>query len=192
MLARAFAAYPPMRHFLPSDEMWAQAAPFLFQASLRFGLTCGRSEVTSERLEGAAVWVRGSLCPLSFWRALWVGALGTLLRFGRAGGGRLRPLGDFVDRMHADIMHGEHWVLYALGVEPSEQGEGHGGRLLRSMLYRIDEEGLPCYADTADERNVSLYERFGFRVVLETELPDARLPWWAMIRSPACTGRSTP
>jgi hypothetical protein len=70
MLSRAFSAYPPMRHFLPSDEVWAAAAPFLFQAPLRFGMTCGRTEVRSETLEGAAVWVRGRLCPLSFWRAL--------------------------------------------------------------------------------------------------------------------------
>jgi hypothetical protein len=33
------------------------------------------------------------------------------------------------------------------------------------MLNRLDETGLPCYLETLDEKNVGIYERFGFKLV---------------------------
>lgn len=58
-----------------------------------------------------------------------------------------------------------HWHLGPIGVHPEFQGRGVGGRLLTSFLARADQERSPAYLETDVERNVRLYERFGFRVV---------------------------
>ncbi|MFN3232949.1 MAG: GNAT family N-acetyltransferase [Alphaproteobacteria bacterium] len=55
-----------------------------------------------------------------------------------------------------------HWYLAVLGVDPSRQGGGLGGKLLTHMLARVDEERLPAYLESSNPRNVSLYLRFGF------------------------------
>jgi hypothetical protein len=50
------------------------------------------------------------------------------------------------------------------------------------MLARIDEAGLPCYLETLEERNVRIYEHFGFTVAEESAIPETNLTNWAMLR----------
>ena len=59
------------------------------------------------------------------------------------------------------------WYLDALGVDPSRQGEGIGGALVRHGLEMARADGAAAFLETAAERNVGYYELFGFRVVDE-------------------------
>jgi len=52
----------------------------------------------------------------------------------------------------------------------------------RPSLDRLDEQGLPGYLDTQNPNNVSLYQRFGFEVVHEDEIPGTSVRHWAMLR----------
>ena len=72
-----------------------------------------------------------------------------------------------------------------LGVEPSAQGKGLGGRLLEPVLQQADSEGLPAYLETDKERNLAFYARFRFGLVdtLWPDGPDAP-PEWTMWRDP--------
>lgn len=58
-----------------------------------------------------------------------------------------------------------HWYLPMIGVDPTEQGRGHGSALLRRGLARCDADGLPAYLESTNLRNVPLYEQFDFQVV---------------------------
>ena len=90
--------------------------------------------------------------------------------------------GEFIDAAHKRLAPFKHWFLQTVGVDPQFQGKGYAGKLLRPMLARIDEEGLPCYLETLDERNVPLYEHFGFSVAEESAIPETDLTNWAMLR----------
>jgi len=94
----------------------------------------------------------------------------------------MRYLGEYIDTVHKRLAPFEHWFLQTIGVDPQFKGKGYAGRLLRSMLARIDEEGLPCYLETLNEANVSLYEHFGFRVLEKSTIPGTNLTNWAMLR----------
>jgi hypothetical protein len=52
-----------------------------------------------------------------------------------------------------------------------------------SMQSRADAAGLPCYLETAKERNVAFYRAHGFDVLVEDTLPDA-FRYWTMRRLP--------
>jgi hypothetical protein len=43
---------------------------------------------------------------------------------------------------------------------------------------------MPCYLDTLDEKNVSLYEHLGFKLIEESTIPGTPLTCWAMLREP--------
>jgi hypothetical protein len=43
---------------------------------------------------------------------------------------------------------------------------------------------LPCYLETENERNLPFYERHGFEVVSDGEVPKRGLRVWAMVREP--------
>ena len=55
-----------------------------------------------------------------------------------------------------------HWYLALLGVDPMQQGRGHGSALLVHALERCDEDHLPAYLEASSSRNRALYQRHGF------------------------------
>jgi ribosomal protein S18 acetylase RimI-like enzyme len=55
-----------------------------------------------------------------------------------------------------------HWYLPLIGVDPAQQGRGHGEALMRYALERFDREQLPAYLESTNSRNISLYHRHGF------------------------------
>jgi len=63
-----------------------------------------------------------------------------------------------------------HWHLGPLGVHPACQGRGIGKALLGAFLTMVDDQGLPAYLETDVDRNVALYEKFGFRVIAQEHL----------------------
>ena len=60
---------------------------------------------------------------------------------------------------------GSYWYLPLIGVDPMSRGLGVGSALLRTALAVCDDDGLPAYLESTNPRNVSLYERHGFKVV---------------------------
>jgi hypothetical protein len=77
----------------------------------------------------------------------------------------------------------------AVGVEPSEQGRGIGGALMQPILTRAGVEGLPCYLETQNERNLPFYERHGFEVISDGEVPKCGLRVWANETPPDLNNR---
>jgi ribosomal protein S18 acetylase RimI-like enzyme len=55
-----------------------------------------------------------------------------------------------------------HWYLPLVGVDPAQQGRGHGDALMRYALERFDREKMAAYLESTNPRNISLYRRHGF------------------------------
>jgi ribosomal protein S18 acetylase RimI-like enzyme len=83
------------------------------------------------------------------------------------------------------------WVLDHIGVDPAYQGQGVGRRLIEHGLALVDADGVAAFLETGTARNVGYYERFGFRVVLEGDVPDGGPHIWFMRRDPG-TAYSAP
>ncbi len=75
-----------------------------------------------------------------------------------------------------------HWYLMSLGVLPEEQGKGKGKKLLTEMLEIVTRDSRPVYLETETEKNVSIYEKYGFRVERETTLKRHNLHYYLMIK----------
>jgi ribosomal protein S18 acetylase RimI-like enzyme len=76
------------------------------------------------------------------------------------------------------------WYLPFIGVDPHQQGRGHGSALLRHGLARCDRDGLPAYLEASSPRNRALYERHGFEVLGQIQAGDSP-PLWPMLRQPS-------
>ena len=68
--------------------------------------------------------------------------------------------------------HEPHWYLNVVSTLPSRQGQGLGSTILPPVLAEADAEGRPCYLESSNPRNVSLYLRHGFVETGELPLPD--------------------
>lgn len=58
----------------------------------------------------------------------------------------------------------KHYYLAYVGVSPLCQGQGIGSTLIKPILQRADEEGIPCYLETGSPDNLPFYEKYGFKV----------------------------
>lgn len=82
-----------------------------------------------------------------------------------------------------------HAYLWIVGTRPDAQRKGLGGRVMREMVRKLDEEGMPAYLESFKEKNLAFYERHGFKVLRRVDIDDEECPpIWAMWRSPKKVG----
>ena len=183
MLARAFHDNPVVKYAFPELGGNDPRLRYAYEFMLRLGLRYGHTYTTSPRLEGVAVWMRMKTPDSSFWRMLSSGALLPAMKMGMQAGQRMQTFSKSLDKKHEEMINDIHWYLQLLGVDPEYQGKGLAGKLLREMLTRIDEDGLPCYLETELEENVPIYEHFGFQTLEEYVIPDTPVKMWLMLRT---------
>jgi GNAT superfamily N-acetyltransferase len=99
-------------------------------------------------------------------------------------GARYERLWAWID---STIRSDPRWLLDQLAVEPTAQGLGIGGAMLRFAIGCSEHDGLPLVLETAVAGNVALYEHFGFRVTLAADAPDGGPHVWFMSRDPRGT-----
>jgi len=75
---------------------------------------------------------------------------------------------------------GDAWYLEVLGVDPDAQGDGLGGALIRHGLDFAAAAGAGAFLETSVAGNVPYYERFGFEVVDEQDMPGEGPHVWFM------------
>jgi GNAT superfamily N-acetyltransferase len=181
VLARAFA-HDPFYSYLAGDAPErSQRMKDGWSGILRYGTAHLAHTYTTEDRAGVALWLPpGYRGPSVLDTLRQMPALARL-----AGWRRLRTVGDAVaaleERRHHHVPE-PHFYLSALGVEPERQGTGTGTALLKPVLEKTDRDGTPAYLETATARNVLLYERLGFDVVEEMDLPGTDVRGWLMLR----------
>jgi ribosomal protein S18 acetylase RimI-like enzyme len=188
VLGRAFAEYELLRYYFPDETQRRAGADTLALTTVSVCLKYGEAYGTSERMEGVATWLPPEKAHLSGWQIMRSVPASILSRLGRQGAGRMLAYGRYVDQLRRRLVPYPHWYLDMIGVDPPYQGQGFCGRLLRPVLERTDREGMPCYLETNAEKNVAIYQRFGFEVISEDRMPGLELTTFAMLRK-AQTGR---
>ena len=76
------------------------------------------------------------------------------------------------------------WYLNNIAMYPDEQGKGRASRLMRPMLNYFDRVGDGCYLETHKQKNVRIYEHYGFKVMEVGKIPDTDIDHYAMYREP--------
>jgi ribosomal protein S18 acetylase RimI-like enzyme len=182
VLARAFVHDPFFAWMAGDAPERSQRMRDGWSGILRFGSAGLSATYTTDDRAGVAIWL-----PPGH-RSSVVNSLRQVPFIARlAGWRRLRVVGDAVDALeqhrhrHAPQ---PHYYLSALGVDPDRQGEGIGSALVRPVLDRCDRDRFPAYLETAAARNVLLYERLGFDVLEELDLPGTDIHGWLMLRVP--------
>lgn len=181
LLARAFCDDPFYAHIVPDPRARPASLAWFFRTATRYGATYGRVDATPGELAGVAIWLDGRPTTLRMLRA---GMAVAPFVLGFRGFSRLLRCMSLAEALHRRAAPGPHLYLLELAVDPARQGRGIGRSLLEPALARADARGLPCYLETTRASNVPIYERFGFRVVVEGQFPDGGPRYWTMSRPP--------
>jgi ribosomal protein S18 acetylase RimI-like enzyme len=181
-LAGAFSDDPVFRWLIPEDAPKRDARLVTFFTSI------ARSYLRRDK----HVYLAGDGVSGALWSApgSWSLPMTEMLRESRPA---VRAFGTNVVRavrsqLHVESLHPkepEHWYLGYLGTKPGHQGQGIGSAMLREVLPQADAASTPAYLESSNERNLTLYERHGFRVVDEIRLLGHGPTVWRMLRDPA-------
>jgi predicted N-acetyltransferase YhbS len=71
-----------------------------------------------------------------------------------------------------------------VGTAPEAQGQGLGSAVLIPGIQEAERAGYPAFLETSSEANVRFYERLGFKVTADVQLPGNGPRTWCMRRDP--------
>jgi ribosomal protein S18 acetylase RimI-like enzyme len=188
VLANAFQHDPVWTKIFEGEAKNLQKMGAWFEGSVRYGLKYGEIYATSEHLEGIAAWGPNDFADMTMWRMIRSGAFSSAMKLGMTMVKRAQKMRLVFEPLEADRkanMKGRAYIyLMIIGVASEFQGQGFGGKLLRALIEESERDGVPIYLETETERNLRMYERFGFNLVNQITLPVANLPMWEMVREP--------
>jgi len=179
-MARAFEDDPAGRWLFPDDASRLHRLERMFGEMALPDTLAHEETYTTGDLDGGALWVppgHGQTGLVETLRAVPKIASIWGLRTPRA----LRAFA-FMDANHPAE---HHYYLWLLAVDPDRQGRGIGSALMRPVLDRCDDEGVPAYLEATSTRNRDLYLRNGFEVVEMVHWPGGGPPLWLMWREPS-------
>jgi len=157
----AFISDPLVRFAWPAAHQYLDAMPRAVRAFAGASFD-HRAADTAAGFCGAGLWLPPGVHPDG-------AALEELFR----DTAQAENLGDLLATFEKmDEWHPEepHWYLPMIGVDPSAQGRGVGGALMRHAIARADEDGVFSYLESSNPRNISLYERHGFEVMARIQI----------------------
>jgi GNAT superfamily N-acetyltransferase len=177
VLGRAYADDPVWSWVYPQPDRTRRLAR-MFRSLLRAMQDRGATVLTDEARRGAAVWQRSSARSL--------GALGSARVAAAmvASGARVRRGQAVMRAIEQRHPREPHWYLAVLGTDPAHWGKGVGSALVRHVLDDPARGDGPAYLETETAANVPFYERHGFRVVGELDVPGGGPHLWLMWRDP--------
>ena len=184
VLGRAFWDDPATIYILPDDDRRAKPLTWFMTHAARYGDLFGEVYTTAEQVEGTAIWLPPGEGQVTEERMAEAGLDQLPEVFGEESFGRFEHFLGHLEGLHQRDLPEPHWYLFILGVDPPRQGQGAGGALIQPVLQRADAEGLPCYLETMKLRNLAFYEKHGFRVVVDSVIPDGGPRFWTMKREP--------
>lgn len=176
-LGRAFADYAWTRHVIAADDHQGRVARFQELFLSRIGLPHGR------------VWVSDDCSAVAVWTTPESGDIAAVFAelapaFAELAGDRSAASARAEQAMAEHRPREPVWFLGTVGVDPAHQGKGLGGAVIRPGLEAAERAGVPAYLDTSDECNVRLYQRLGFEITAEIDIPDGGPRTWGMTRRP--------
>jgi ribosomal protein S18 acetylase RimI-like enzyme len=189
-IARAFMGDPLFAWAIPDAATREQKIAVLHRVLLEYGLRYGLRITQSDGGRCVAIWEPPghSMGLVGLARS---GMATAPLKIGPGPMARLARAAAAIEPIREQGMGGRpHWYLSIAAIDPDLQGQGRGGALLREGLARVDADGLPCFLDTNNEANLSLYERFGFTTVARVQVGQDGPFAWGMRRDPQSAGAS--
>ena len=177
VLGLAFREDPIWKAILRDDP---DKFSVVFGVPLKYCLKYGVVLASSPKLEGIAAWLPSEYIESTFFRLLMSGALWSAFKLGSKIGKLIQEVFEIITEDREKNMKVTYLYLYVIGVAPEHQGKGIGTNLINNMISQLPPE-IPIYLETETERNVSLYERLGFKILKKIMVPSLQLPMWEML-----------
>ncbi len=183
ILANAFKQDPVWKEVF--KDIGTNKIQSFFEGPARYGIKYGKARATTENLEGIAVWVPGTNAEMTLWRGICSGSMISGMKVGMKALLKMKTIFEPLETDRKNRMKGRDYIyLMVLGVDPEFQKQRFGSKLLNAIIDESEKNMIPIYLETSTERNVTMYQKFGFKVLNKMIHPIIELPQWKMLREP--------
>ena len=177
------------KKFFEGETNFSQKMQWCFETPIRFCFKFGKVWAASENFEGVAAWLPGDQSFMTIWTMIRSGAIFSGMKLGVTLGKKMSLVFGPIEDDRKRNMDGEPFVyLFIIGVATEKQGQGFGGKLLHELMDSCDASATAIYLETETKQNVQFYEKHGFRIIKQINLPIVNHPMWEMVRKP-CVSR---
>lgn len=179
VLAESFQRDPICNWMVRQDDKREEAFRLFFRTWIRLRSYAQGEVLTTEAGRSTFLWMPSSKLHATVGQQ--VRSAASLVRF--AGLRNVSRLLGFFDR--ATKLHPKepHFYLQFIGVHQADRRSGVAAALMNHVLARADREGLVCYAETSEPKNLEIWKRFGLLATGEFRHADSP-PVWSMLRKP--------
>ncbi len=179
-MAKAFYDYPMFQHILADKLNYENIKTFL-KFLMTYSILYAEAYAYSKEKEGIILFTEFKNYKFNLIRSIRSGII-PLMKIGSDAGKRFNEFDRFTLETHKRLMKGNHQYVILLGVDPDKQGQGYGRKLMLPVLKLAEEKGHDCYLETHSVRNVSFYNKLGFKVISEDVLPGTDIIQYAMVK----------
>ncbi len=160
----------------------------LYESPVRYCYHYGEVYATSKQMEGIFAWLPGHLSDMNLWRLIRSGSILPGIRSINSCTTMYWKQPQILKPIETDRKHHmkdrQYIYLMIIGVATEFQGKGFGKQMIQTLIEKSNTEQIPLYLETETDKNVKIYERFGFKLIQKITLPIIHLPMWEMIREP--------
>lgn len=181
--ANAYEDYP-LHNWFTKGKYDKKASKLIMQISLKTMTKDAIIYADSEQLNGFAVWLPFGFTGSKTLPFLFNGGLKLILRSGLGIISRLLTYETYAMNLKKEFTDNYDWYLYNLSIKKEAQGKGIASKLMRPMLQFCDDEKMVAYLETNKDKNVSLYNHYGFELKKEEIIPKTTVTHYAMVRQP--------
>ena len=181
--ADAYKDYP-LHNWFTKGKYDEKASKLIMQISLRTMTEDAIIYADSEEMNGFAVWLPFGFTGSKTFPFLFNGGLKLIFHSGPSIIGRLLTYETYAMNLKKEFTDNYDWYLYNLSIKQDAQGKGIASKLMRPMLKFCDDEKMVAYLETNKEKNVSLYNHYGFELKKEEVIPKTTVTHYAMVRKP--------
>jgi ribosomal protein S18 acetylase RimI-like enzyme len=97
---------------------------------------------------------------------------------------KYKAVDQFMSEKTNELIPEDYWYLSIIGLKSEYQNKGHGEELMSTILKEADKANTSAYLETFTPRNISFYERFGFRALDPIYEPTIEENYYIMVRHP--------
>ncbi len=182
LMVKAIFEDPSSIYFFPDVTTRKEKLSRLWKFFLGQVLSSGELYATSSNIEGLAGWISHNPAENSVPKTLQGDIMSLTFKMGFDDMMKISYHMMLCGQLHEQHVNFPHWCLSPIAVSPELQGKGYASKLIKPMLSRIDNEQKPCYLQTENEKNIPIYEHFGFKLIEKASLPHTDVYIWCMLR----------
>ena len=166
-------------HFFPNEKTRKRKLKYLFKYKLQTQIhDC---IATSPLLEGLAIWEQPhdhrdtiSLKDILGFQLLFTCGIKSFLK--------MVKYYVWAEDIRNNLITEPHWYLDTVIVQPIFQGKGYASQLIKPILEKASQKNEKVYLETQNEKNVPIYERYGFELISTQHVKGTEFKHFSMIK----------